>query len=155
LRTRKMTLCLHRNGNRWEINPFFNNDARLIQHSDHIVLILNGIGDFDNAVLKALGGFVDIEAGVVNNRVSPVDRAVQLKELIVRPPHVVIYCLESEIIEVQRKRSLDERVVIESNQNYRFFATPESLNITDQRGVVADSHGMSDHCKLRPPDCLL
>ena len=95
---------------------------------------------------------VRVEAGVVFYGMSPINRAVQLKEFIRWGSNVVIYRLEIEIVELQREGSLNERIVIEGNQNYGFFALPELLDITNQAGVVAS---MADHCNLRPPDCLL
>src|SRR5206468_10536799 len=113
-----MTLCLHGNRNRWQINPFTNDDARFIQHSKLIALIMDRVGEFDNRVRNPFSCLVNVEAGVFGNGISPINRAVQFKELVVGVPHIVIYRVETEIIEMQRKSSLDQRVVIESNKNY-------------------------------------
>src|SRR5437016_11933936 len=96
-----------------------------------------------------------VESGVIENRMSPIYRAVQFEELVWRPPHVVIYRLENEIVEVQGKSSLDERIVIKSNENYGFFALPEPLNTIDQRGVIADPSTMINHVILLPTDNLI
>jgi hypothetical protein len=132
-----MTLLLHRNGDRWEINPILNCDAGLVQHNESIVLIADIVGEVDNRVPKALRRLVRVEAGVVFYGMSPINRAVQLKEFIRRAANVVICLSEIEIVKVQRESSLNERIVIEGNQNYGFFALPELLDITNQAGVVA------------------
>src|SRR5437867_1039394 len=114
-----MTLRLHRNGNRRDVNPLLNDNARLIHHSELIVLIVDGVGEVDNGVPNLLRGLVYVEAGIFKNRISPINRTVQFEEFIRRPSHVVTYGFEIEIVEVQRKGSLDERIVIESNKNNR------------------------------------
>jgi hypothetical protein len=43
----------------------------------------------------------------------------------------------TEIVEVTRKSSLDERVVVESNKDDRFLTPAEPFNVTNQRCVVA------------------
>src|SRR5438552_9629437 len=155
LRTRKMAFRLHWNGDRREIKPIVNGNLGLVEHSELIVLISEGIGEFDDGVAKILRDLVYVETVVAVNWISPIKRAVQLKKFIRRAPNVVIYCLELEIVEVQGKRSLDERTVVEGNKDDRFFALSEALNVANKGGVVANSRSTIEHCKLRPPDRLL
>src|SRR5436190_23866300 len=116
-----MTFRLHRNRNGGEINPFANNNARFVEDNELIAVGLNRIREFDKAFSHVLNRLADIEAGVFNDGIPPINRAVKFEEFIVRAPDVVIYRLETEIVEVTGKSSLDERVIIESNKNYRFF----------------------------------
>lgn len=101
-----MTFRLDRNGNGGEINPFANNNARFIENNELIALIANRVREFDKTFFYALR-LADVEAGVFIDGIPPIDRAVQFEEFVVGAANVVIYRLETEIVEVTRKSSLE------------------------------------------------